>query len=193
LIAALTARPRRFRLVYRKQRAIAWAPRGGRPAAIEVGGDHERSNAGRVSMPGKAEPKTKPTAVSVGDFIDAVGNETRRSDAKTLLAMMKKATGEKPVMWGPSIVGFGKRRYKYESGREGEVPIAGFSPRKANLVLYLAHCPERDALLRRLGKHKTGVGCLYVNKLADVDMAALEELVAKSVAHARTLPEMRSY
>jgi hypothetical protein len=136
----------------------------------------------------KAEPKTKPTAVSAADFIEAVENETRRADAKTLLALMKRITGETPVMWGPSIVGFGRRHYKYESGREGDVPIAGFSPRKANLVLYLAHCPERDALLERLGKHKTGVGCLYVNKLADVDADVLEELVAKSVAHARAAP-----
>lgn len=131
------------------------------------------------------EAKTKPTAVSVTAFVDAVENETRREDAKTLLALFKRATGEKAVMWGPSIVGFGACHYKYESGHEGDVPIAGFSPRKANLVFYLSHCPERDTLLKRLGKHKTGKGCLYVNKLADVDMAVLEELVEKSVAHAR--------
>ncbi len=139
------------------------------------------------------ENKTKPTAVSVTAFIDAIENETRRKDARTLLALLRRITGEKPVMWGPSIVGFGKRHYRYATGREGDAPIAGFSPRKANLVFHLAHCPERDALLARLGKHKTGVGCLYVNKLADVDMAVLEELVVKSVAHARTMPETVSY
>lgn len=134
----------------------------------------------------KYEAKTKPTKVSVTAFIDAVENETRRKDAKEVLKLFKRVTGMKAVMWGPTIVGFGKRRYTYESGHQGETLMAGFSPRKASLVFYLPHCAERAALLRRLGKHKTGKGCLYVNKLADVDMAVLEELVEKSVAHART-------
>ena len=137
----------------------------------------------------KNENKTKPTKVTAAAFVDAIDNDVRRADAKTLLRLFKRVTGEKAVMWGPSIVGFGTRHYKYESGREGDMPIAGFSPRKANLVFYLAHFPGRDALLKRLGKHKTGVGCLYVNKLADIDMAVFEELVVKSVAQARVAPE----
>lgn len=133
--------------------------------------------------------KTRATRVSAAAFIKALQNETRRSDAQLLLKLFRRVTGEKAVMWGPSIVGFGKRHYRYESGREGDIPIAGFSPRKANLVFYLAHCPERTKLLKRLGKHKTGVGCLYVNKLADIDTQVFEELLEKSVAQARIAPE----
>ncbi len=133
----------------------------------------------------KPQNKTAPTAVSVADFIAAVPNETRRKDAKALLALFKKVTGEKPVMWGPSIVGFGTRHYKYESGREGDILLAGFSPRAANLVLYLhKDFDGADKLLARLGKHKTSMACLYVNTLADLDMAVLEELIARAWAHA---------
>jgi hypothetical protein len=133
----------------------------------------------------KASNKTQPTAVSVADFIAAVPNETRRKDAKALVALFKKVSGEKPVMWGPSIIGFGRRSYRYDSGREGEIMLAGFSPRGANLVLYLhKDFPGADALIKRLGKHKTSMACLYVNTLADVDMAVLEELIARAWAHA---------
>lgn len=133
----------------------------------------------------KSENKTKPTAVSVADFVDAVPNETRRKDAKTLLALFKKITGEKPVMWGPTIIGYGTKHYKYESGREGDVPLAAFSPRGANLVLYLHKDFDcADALLAKLGKHKVSMACLYVNKLADLDMGVLEELIARGWAHA---------
>ena len=133
----------------------------------------------------KAQNKTAPTAVSVDAFIDAAPNATRRKDAKRLLALMKKITGEKPAMWGPSIIGFGTRHYKYESGREGDIMLAGFSPRAANLVLYLHRdFPGAEALLARLGKHKTSMACLYVNTLADLDMAVLEELIARAWAHA---------
>ena len=130
---------------------------------------------------------TVATKASVSAFIAAVENDRRRADAKTLVALFRRITGEAPKMWGPSIIGFGSRHYKYESGREGDMPLAGFSPRKANLVFYLAHCPDWDALLARLGKHKTGVGCLYVNTLADVDSAVLETLVEKAVAHGRAM------
>src|SRR5437762_1169843 len=115
-----------------------------------------------------AENKTKPTRVSVSAFIDALTDETRRADAKVLVKLMQSATGEKPKMWGPSIIGFGSYHYTYESGREGDMPLAGFSPRKAATVVYGI---TRDAgtLRAKLGKHTTGEGCLYIKKLADVD------------------------
>ena len=142
-------------------------------------------------MPAKPKParnKTVPTAASVAAFIDSVPNETRRRDAKTLLALMKKVTGEKPAMWGPSIIGFGRRSYRYESGREGEIMLAGFSPRSANLTLYLHKDFDGAAdVLKRLGKHRTSMACLYINKLADVDLKVLEELIARAFAHAPTV------
>lgn len=128
-----------------------------------------------------AELKTKKTTASVTAFIDAVENDVRRADAKTIMKLMREITGEKPAMWGPSIVGFGA----YE-GSTGPWPIVGFSPRKANLVLYIMPgFAQYDALLGKLGKHKTGASCLYVNKLADVDMDVLRKLVAQSVAAMR--------
>ncbi len=128
-----------------------------------------------------AEPKTKKTTASVTAFIDAVENETRRADAKAVLKLMKEVTGEKPAMWGPSIIGFGG--YPTPSG---EWPIVGFSPRKANLVLYLmSDSPQYATLLARLGKHKTSKACLYLNRLADVDMDVLRDLVTRSVAAMR--------
>lgn len=134
----------------------------------------------------KADLKTKPTAVSVEDFIRAVENETRRKDAKTLLAMMKKVTGERPKMWGPSIVGFGEYHYKYESGREGDMLAVGFSPRKANVVLYvLGSLGEDEPLLKKLGPYKHGKSCLYLTDLSKVDLKALEDIVAKSYKAAK--------
>lgn len=130
-----------------------------------------------------AELKTKATEVAPADFIAALPDATRRADAETLLALMERLTGEPPRMWGPSIVGFGKYRYKYESGREGEMCRIGFSPRKAELVLYvLDGAGDQSAALARLGKHKTGKGCLYIRKLADVDMEVLEALVRDKIA-----------
>jgi uncharacterized protein DUF1801 len=124
----------------------------------------------------KAENKTKPEKTSVATFINAVENETRKSDAKVILAMMKKVTGEKPVMWGPSIIGFGRRRYKYDSGLD-----VGFSPRKASMVLYvMGSIPEDDPLRKKLGKYKTGRSCLYINKLEDVDEKVLIKIIEKS-------------
>ncbi len=129
----------------------------------------------------KSDPKTKPSGKSVAAFINAVENETRRRDAKTVLAMMKKATGEKAVMWGPSIIGFGRYHYKYASGREGDMLLVGFSPRKANMVLYvLGSLGNDDPLLAKLGKYKTGRSCLYVNKLEDVDEKVLIKIIEKS-------------
>ena len=121
-----------------------------------------------------AEPKTKKTKASVSAFIAAVEDETRRSDAKTVDKLMREITGEKPALWGSSIIGYGE----YE-GPTGKWPRLGFSPRKANLVLYLLDGYESEPLMKKLGKHKTGRSCLYINKLADVDAGVLRDLVVK--------------
>jgi hypothetical protein len=133
-----------------------------------------------------AENKTKATTSSVPAFIDGLADPTQRSDAKELSQLMRKASGEKPKLWGPSIVGFGSYHYKYESGREGDMPLISFSPRKAALVLYsmLDH-REAKTLLPKLGKHTTGKGCLYIKKLADVERTVLEKLIGNAVAHKR--------
>ncbi|MFZ0481639.1 MAG: DUF1801 domain-containing protein [Terriglobales bacterium] len=133
-----------------------------------------------------AENKTKPTKASVAEFIDAIEDQTRRADARAIVKLMRTATGEKPQMWGPSIVGFGSCHYKYDSGREGDAPLIGFSPRKSANVLYGAiGCSESRTLLEKLGKHETGKGCLYIKKLADVDQRVLESMIVKSIAAAR--------
>lgn len=127
------------------------------------------------------DAKTVPTAQSVTAFINSVENETRKKDAKTLVAMMKKVTGEKAKMWGPSIIGFGEYHYKYESGREGDMLAVGFSPRKANMALYvLGSLGEDEPLLKKLGPYKNGKSCLYIDALDKVDLAVLEKIVAKS-------------
>ena len=132
------------------------------------------------------EAKTKPTETSVADFIAAVENPVRRADAETVLALLEEISGEPATMWGPSIIGFGKYHYRYDSGHEGDAPRIGFSPRKAQTVLYILGGFEgQDALLARLGKVKTSVACLYVNKLADVDMAVLREIAVRSLAENR--------
>jgi len=125
-----------------------------------------------------AEAKTKPTTTKPRDFIAAIDNETRRRDAETLLKLFEKITGWKAKMWGPTIVGFGAYHYTYESGRTGSICAVGFSPRKANLVIYAPDAPDRADLLKQLGKHKGGdQQCLYINKLADVDLKVLEQIV----------------
>jgi hypothetical protein len=122
--------------------------------------------------------KTQVTGASVDEFVAGVEHPVRRQDGLRLRDLMAELTGEEPAMWGPTIVGFGRVHYKYATGREGDMPAVGFSPRKASLSLYgLTHAPESAALLGRLGKHKTGAGCLYVTKLADVDEAVLAELI----------------
>jgi hypothetical protein len=127
-----------------------------------------------------AEIKTKPTDVSVDAFLDGVEHPVRRADGKAVRAMMERVTGEPAVMWGPSIVGFGSYHYRYASGHEGDMCRVGFSPRSANLVLYVGGFPEYEALLAKLGKHKSSKACLYLNKLADADMAVLEEIVRRT-------------
>ncbi|MDY7227047.1 DUF1801 domain-containing protein [Hyalangium rubrum] len=130
--------------------------------------------------------KTQPTAVSVKDFVAAVENDTRRKDAEQLLKLFAKITGWKPKMWGPTIIGYGTYHYTYDTGREGDACVVGFSPRKASLSVYWGGCEgdEPKALFAKLGKHKMGAGgCLYINKLADVDMAVLEKIVSGGLAH----------
>lgn len=132
----------------------------------------------------KAENKTRPTAVSVDAFLDAVPDPQRREDAKAICAMMERLSGHPAMMWGPSIVGFGKYRYKYDSGREGEFARIGFSPRSKELVLYLiGGFPRHQEIMDRLGKYRTGKSCLYVKRLSDIDQDALEELVTRGLAY----------
>jgi hypothetical protein len=134
-----------------------------------------------------AENKTKPTKLSVPAFIAAVTDATRRADAKALVKLMQSATGEKPKMWGPSIIGFGSYHYKHDSGREGDMPLIGFSPRKAATVLYnMSGFSGSESLRAKVGKHTTAKGCLYIKKLAEVDQKVLETLVVKSVGAMRS-------
>ncbi len=131
-----------------------------------------------------AEIKTKPNDQSVEAFLKGLEHERKRQDSFAILELMKEATGEEAIMWGDSIVGFGNYRYRYASGREGEWMLAGFSPRKQNLTIYImSGFDEYKSLLGKLGKHKTGKSCLYINKLADVDVDTLKELVRRSAEH----------
>lgn len=134
-----------------------------------------------------AENKTKPVENMVDAFLDKVTPDVRLADARALIPMMTRISGEQPVMWGPSIIGFGSVHYRYESGREGDTPRIAFSPRKPELVFYVgASTPNIAALLPGLGKHKTGKGCLYVKRLADVDVAVLERIVQTAWDNAAT-------
>lgn len=131
-----------------------------------------------------AELKTRRTTKSVDEFLKTVGDEKRRRECRSLLRIMKQATRAEPTMWGSSIVGFGSYHYKYASGREGDWFLTGFSPRKQALTLYVMDgFAQYHALLRRLGKHKTGKSCLYIKNLDDVDMGVLGQLIARSVEH----------
>ena len=130
----------------------------------------------------KAELKTTKTEASVDDFINAVADESQRADAHAIVKFMQAATKAPPKMWGTSIIGFGAQTLKYPSGRELDWMIIGFSPRKANTVLYLAlDLTQHNELLAKLGKHKTGKGCLYIKYLGDIDIAVLKKLIAQSV------------
>ena len=130
-----------------------------------------------------AANKTRPTTASVDDFIAGIENRQRRIDALTTLRIYEEVTGLPPVMWGPSIIGFGTRHYVYDSGREGDVPAAGFSPRKANMTFYVGNNFEgAETLYVRLGRHKKSVACLYINKLDDVDLKVLYEIIALDYA-----------
>lgn len=142
------------------------------------------------------ENKTKATNLSVAAFLDALTDPARRSDARELAELMQRVSGEQPRLWGPSIIGFGSYHYRYDSydsGREGDVPLISFSPRKAAMVLYsMRDHSEAKALLTKLGKHTTGKDCLYIKKLADVDGTVLERLIKNAVAHFRARTVMPS-
>ena len=129
-----------------------------------------------------AENKTRPTKASVSAFLPSIDDPQKRRDAKTIGAMMRRATGKRATLWGSSIVGYGRYQYRYDSGRSGEFMLTGYSPRKQAMTVYIM--PGFDAyaaLLRRLGKHKTSKSCLYIKRLSDVDEGVLEELITKSV------------
>ncbi len=131
-----------------------------------------------------SENKTKPTTASVHQFLDAVTDGTKRSDCYTLLEAIQEITQKDPVMWGPSIIGFGSYHYKYDTGREGDMILAGFSPRKQNITIYMmAGFGRYPELMQRLGKYKTGKSCLYIKRLSDIDMDILLQLIASSYRH----------
>jgi len=131
-----------------------------------------------------AEIKTRQTEVAVDEFLDNIANPQRREDGRKVRAMMERLSGEPARMWGPSIIGFGTYHYEYESGHEGDMCRLGFSPRKAELVLYvLTGAAEQEAQLARLGKHRSGKACLYIKKLSDVDEAVLEEMIVGALAY----------
>ena len=128
-----------------------------------------------------AENKTTQNDQSVLAFLDKAAGDKRRQDCDTILTMMLKTTGHEPKMWGDAIVGFGSQHYKYESGREGDMPLIGFSPRKQDLTLYIGGLDRMSDLLGKLGKFKTGKVCLYIKRLSDVDQAVLEEMIERSL------------
>ena len=140
-----------------------------------------------------AELKTKPTNASVEEFLNQVPDDARREDCFKVAKMMEEITGEKPKMWGPSIVGFGSYHYKYASGQEGDWPIAAFSPRKQDLTLYLLPgFAESGELLKQLGKHRTGVSCLYIKRLSDVHVPTLKKLIRDSVKRMKQITKSKS-
>ena len=131
-----------------------------------------------------AELKTKPNNQSVVNFLKGITDEQKRRDCFALLDIMKQITKTQPKMWGSSVVGFGSYHYRYESGREGDWFLTGFSPRKQNLTLYImAGFEQYDELLKKLGKHTTGKACLYVKRLEDIDLPTLKNLIRQSVRH----------
>lgn len=134
------------------------------------------------------EAKTKPTAVSVDAFLDAIEDDQARDDCRAIAVLMEKITKEKPRMWGLSIVGFGTYHYQYASGHEGDSMLTGFSPRKGNITLYLMPGLDHfDELFDQLGKHKRGKGCLYIKRLSDVHLPTLKKLITESVKHLKKL------
>ena len=136
--------------------------------------------------------KTRPTKASVTGFINAIDDRQMRADAKKVAAMMRRATGNRARMWGPSIVGYGSYHYRYESGREGDFMITGFAPRKQALTLYIMSGFSRfSKLMSKLGKYRTGKSCLYIKRLDDVDEDVLEQLIRESVEHMRAHYETR--
>ncbi len=134
-----------------------------------------------------AQNQTVQTEVDVADFINTVEDIAKRNDSFRVMEIFESATGLKAKMWGPAIIGFGSYHYKYDSGREGDAPLAGFSPRKDAIALYLSSSfAEREKLLQRLGKYKAAKACIYIKKLSDVDAAVLKEMVSASVSHIKS-------
>lgn len=139
-----------------------------------------------------AELKTKKNNASVTAFVNSIEHETRRKDAKQLLKIFREVTGKRPKMWGDSIIGYGEYHYKYKSGQEGDWPLTGFSPRKANLSLYImSGVKQYNGLLKKLGKHKHSVSCLYINKLEDVDEKVLREMIKKDYEHMKKVYKVK--
>ena len=135
-----------------------------------------------------ATQKTLPTAQTVDDFIDTIADENVRNDCRYIRELLESITKEKATMWGPSIIGFGKYHYKYESGHEGDAPLAAFAPRKDSLVIYMStEFEKRETLLSQLGKHKSSKSCLYVKKLSDIDLKVLEKIVVNSMKFTKKL------
>ena len=132
-----------------------------------------------------AEPKTKPTKASVKEFLNQIPDKERREDCFAVVKIMEEITGDKPKMWGPSIVGFGSYHYKYASGREGDWPVAAFSPRKKDLTLYLMPGFDEDPEIEKLGKHSVGKSCLYIKRLSDIHVPTLKKLIKKSLNYVR--------
>ncbi|WEK37669.1 MAG: DUF1801 domain-containing protein [Candidatus Pseudobacter hemicellulosilyticus] len=132
--------------------------------------------------------KTTATTQSAKDFVSKIESDSKRNESLQLIDIFKELSGFDPVMWGPSIIGFGSYHYKYESGREGDAPLTGFSPRKDAFAIYLAtDFNKKEELLQQLGKHKTGAGCLYIKKLEDIKLPILKKLITNSIAHVKKL------
>ncbi len=137
-----------------------------------------------------AEAKTKPTSASVKDFLNQIPDEERRQDCFAVAKIMEEITGEKPKMWGPGIVGFGSQHYKYASGREGDWPVAAFSPRKKDLTLYMTPgFDKHPELMEKLGKHSTGKSCLYIKRLSDIHIPTLKKLIKASATGLQNLQD----
>ena len=135
-----------------------------------------------------AKIKTTETSKSVTEFVNSVSDEIKRKDSLKIIDIMQKQTGFEPKMWGPGIIGFGNYHYKYESGHEGDMPLAGFSPRSTGVVLYLCENFEnKDELFQKLGKHKAGKVCIYIKRIADIDVSVLKKMISNSVKHIQAL------
>jgi hypothetical protein len=135
-----------------------------------------------------ATNKTTETKKSVTQFIKSIPDKVKQQDSHRIIDLMQKATGYPPKMWGPSIIGFGNSHYKYESGHEGDMPLVGFSPRSTAIVFYLSgNFKGREQMLEKLGKHKTGKGCVYVKMLEDIDIKVLEKMIAASAKHVQSV------
>ncbi|HKJ02733.1 MAG TPA: DUF1801 domain-containing protein [Longimicrobiales bacterium] len=133
-----------------------------------------------------AEPKTRRTSASVEEFLAGVAHEKRREDCRAVVDLMREITGEEPALWGDSLIGFGSYHYRYESGREGDWPLTGVSPRKQSLTLYIMPGFHRyEELMAGLGRYRTGKSCLYVNRLEDLHLPTLRKLIDQSVKHMR--------